>query len=66
MITDLQMKVVPFSEVFTRNRGASGVPRDSRLSTISLRWKVAWNGSICDMRLSTSPWPVTMGKPGMS
>jgi hypothetical protein len=62
---DLQTNVLPAS-VFTRKRGASAVPRVSMASTISFRWKVGLNGSICRSRLSTSPWPVMIGNPGMS
>ena len=65
MITVLVSKTVPAS-VVTRKRGASVVPVGSTASIIWLRWKVGPNGLTCSSRLSTSAWPVTSGKPGMS
>ena len=63
--TALASNAVPAS-VATRNSGASGVPITSSDATISPKWNCGEKGFDCSSRLSTSCWPVTMGKPGMS
>ena len=60
--TTLASNTLPTS-VVTRNIGS---PMRSMLSTISPKWKVGSNGSICFIRASVSPWPVTTGSAGMS
>ena len=54
--------VLPWSVVM-RNIGS---PIFSIVSTISPRWKVGLNGSICFISASVSPWPDTIGRAGMS
>ena len=60
--THFASKVLPAS-VPTRKRGS---PVFSSVVTISPRWKVGWNGLICSISASVSPWPVMYGMPGMS
>ena len=64
-ITALHSNTLPAS-VVRRKAGLSAVPIAVSPSTISPKWNVGWNGSICFIRLSTRPWPVTIGKAGMS
>jgi hypothetical protein len=41
----------------------AGSPIFSIVSTISLRWKVGWNGLTCSISASVRAWPVTNGMP---